>query len=129
RPSRDGIRQRGLRRRLAARAGWGRGQRLGRGRAAARGEPPPVQSPHRLAPCIDKLTRLEYRMALPDRIAKVLGPHLGDTTADIVARHLCAKHEIGEGPVDAAKAEQLQETLRRGLVAFVGTDRAKELSV
>ncbi|HEV8321156.1 MAG TPA: hypothetical protein VG389_06035 [Myxococcota bacterium] len=67
-------------------------------------------------------------MTLPERIAKILGPHLGETTADIVARHLCAKHEIGDGPVDPVKAQQLQETLRRGLVAFVGADLAKELA-
>ncbi len=67
-------------------------------------------------------------MTPPERIAKILGPHLGETTADVVARHLCAKHDIGDGPIDANKAQQLQETLRRGLVAFVGNDLARELS-
>jgi hypothetical protein len=67
-------------------------------------------------------------MSLPDHIAAVLSPHLGALTADAVARHLCAKHDVGEGPVDPDKARQLQETIRRGLVAFVGPERAAELA-
>ena len=67
-------------------------------------------------------------MDLADRITRVLGPHLGEHTADSVARHLCAKLGIGSGPVDAAKAQELQDTLRRGLVAFVGPERAEELA-
>ena len=51
-------------------------------------------------------------MDLPNRIATILGPHLGAITADTVARHLCAKHEIAtEGPVDPSRSEQLYETL------------------
>jgi hypothetical protein len=67
-------------------------------------------------------------MDVPARIAQVLTPHLGANTADAVARHLCAKHGVGEGPVDPAMLEALQETLRRGLVAFVGPQRADDLA-
>ena len=67
-------------------------------------------------------------MSLAERITDVLAPHLGRNTADAVARHLCAKHGIGDGPLDAAQAVSLQETLRRGLVAFVGAERAAELA-
>jgi hypothetical protein len=67
-------------------------------------------------------------MSLPEHIASVLAPHLGALTADSVARHLCAKHQVGEGPVDPEKARKLQETIRGGLVAFVGPERAAELA-
>ena len=67
-------------------------------------------------------------MDLAAQIASVLTPHLGANTADSVARHLCAKHDVVEGPLDPAKVRALQETIRRGLVAFVGAERAKELS-
>ena len=67
-------------------------------------------------------------MDVPTRISQVLTPHLGANTADAVARHLCAKHGVGEGPIDPGVATALQETIRRGLVAFVGADRAKELA-
>ncbi|PYQ50236.1 MAG: hypothetical protein DMF78_16255 [Acidobacteria bacterium] len=67
-------------------------------------------------------------MDLPTRIAEVLTPHLGANTADAVARHLCAKHGVGDGPVDPATVEALRETIRRGLVAFVGSERAMELA-
>ena len=68
-------------------------------------------------------------MDVPTRIAQVLTPHLGANTADAVARHLCAKHSVvGEGPVDPAVLTALQETIRRGLVAFVGAERADELA-
>jgi hypothetical protein len=68
-------------------------------------------------------------MELADRITQVLTPHLGANTADSVARHLCAKHEVaGEGPVDPAKVQVLKDTIRRGLVAFVGPERADELA-
>lgn len=67
-------------------------------------------------------------MSLPERIAGILAPDLGSMTADSVARHLCAKHQVGEGPIDPEKARQLQETIRRGLVAFVGPERAAELA-
>jgi hypothetical protein len=67
-------------------------------------------------------------MDVPTRIAQVLTPHLGASTADAVARHLCAKHGVGEGPAAPEVLVALQETIRRGLVAFVGAERAKELS-
>ena len=67
-------------------------------------------------------------MDVPARIAQVLTPDLGANTADAVARHLCAKHGVGEGPVDPSTLEALQETIRRGLVAFVGAQRASELA-
>ena len=67
-------------------------------------------------------------MDIVERITQVLSPHLGAMTADSVARHLCAKHQVGDGPIDDAKAAMLQDTIRRGLVAFVGADRAQELA-
>jgi hypothetical protein len=67
-------------------------------------------------------------MTIVERITTVLTPHLGALTADSVSRHLCAKHEIGEGPLDPGKARMLEETIRRGLVAFVGHERAAELA-
>ena len=67
-------------------------------------------------------------MNLPERIAAILAPALGSMTADSVARHLCAKHQVGEGPIDPETARKLQETIRRGLVAFVGPERAAELA-
>ena len=67
-------------------------------------------------------------MDVPARIAQVLTPHLGANTADAVARHLCAKHGVGDGPVDPAVLAALQQTIRRGLVAFVGAQRADELA-
>jgi hypothetical protein len=66
-------------------------------------------------------------MTPADRIAAVLAPHLGAHSADAVARHMCAKHGIGEGSTGAALHE-FQEFLRRGLVAFVGADRATTLA-
>jgi hypothetical protein len=67
-------------------------------------------------------------MELPALIADVLAPHLGAATADAVARHLCAKHGVGDGPLEPWRSEQLRETLRRGLVAFVGADKARTLA-
>lgn len=67
-------------------------------------------------------------MSLADQITRVLSPHLGENTADAVARHLCAKHGALEGPLDPDKVRTLQDTIRRGLVAFVGADRAQELA-
>ena len=49
-------------------------------------------------------------MKLPEQIAAVLTPDLGSMTADSVARHLCAKHQVGEGPIDPDTARKLQET-------------------
>ncbi len=68
-------------------------------------------------------------MDLAERITSVLAPHLGAHTADSVARHLCAKHALlGEGPVEPDKVRELQDTIRRGLVAFVGPEKAEELA-
>jgi hypothetical protein len=67
-------------------------------------------------------------MDVPARIAQVLTPHLGANTADAVARHLCAKHGVGDGPLDPTVMTALQDTIRRGLVAFVGAERAVELA-
>ena len=67
-------------------------------------------------------------MDLAEQITEVLTPHLGYNTADSVARHLCAKHEVTEGPVDPGKLKLLQDTIRRGLVAFVGAEKAEDLA-
>ena len=68
-------------------------------------------------------------MELSERITRVLTPHLGAHTADSVARHLCAKHELmGEAPLEPEKIRQLQDTIRRGLVAFVGAEKAEQLA-
>ena len=68
-------------------------------------------------------------MDLAERITQVLTPHLGAHTADSVARHLCAKHAVlGDEPVEPEKVRQLQDTIRRGLVAFVGPDKAEQLA-
>lgn len=68
-------------------------------------------------------------MDLAERITQVLTPHLGAHTADSVARHLCAKHAVAsEGPVEPEKIRELQDTIRRGLVAFVGPDKAEQLA-
>jgi dephospho-CoA kinase len=60
---------------------------------------------------------------IPDRIANVLAPHLGPQSADVVARHICAKYSIDES-AGAEKLQRLGEFLRRGLVAYVGHDAA-----
>ena len=67
-------------------------------------------------------------MSLVERITKVLAPDLGENTADTVARHLCAKYGVGEGPLEPARVEELRDTIRRGLVAFVGNERARALA-
>jgi hypothetical protein len=67
-------------------------------------------------------------MDLPERITRILTPHLGAHTADSVARHLCAKHEVGDGEVPADKVRLLEDTIRRGLVAFVGPEKAEQLA-
>jgi hypothetical protein len=67
-------------------------------------------------------------MDLAERIAAILAPDLGAATADAAARHLCAKHGMGEGPFDPEKARELRDTIKRGLVAFVGPERAAELA-
>lgn len=67
-------------------------------------------------------------MNLVDKMTNVLAPDLGANTADAVARHLCAKHGVGDGPLDPEKVRFLHDTVRRGLVAFVGPERAQELA-
>jgi hypothetical protein len=68
-------------------------------------------------------------MSLAERITATLTPELGAHTADAVARHLCAKYELtDEENVDSAKLEQLRDFLRRGLVAYVGSERAERLA-
>jgi hypothetical protein len=62
-----------------------------------------------------------------ERITTILTPHLGAFSADAVARHVCAKLEIGES-ADAEQLAKLQEFLRRGLVAYVGASAAQELA-
>ena len=66
-------------------------------------------------------------MTLAEKIAGVLAPHLGAQSADVVSRHMCAKFGIDEFAT-APQLEQLTEFLRRGLVAYVGSDKAKELA-
>jgi hypothetical protein len=65
---------------------------------------------------------------LAAHISSVLAPHLGANTADSVARHLLAKHGVSDGPVDVGTVQSLHETLRRGLVAFVGAEQAQSLA-
>jgi hypothetical protein len=66
-------------------------------------------------------------MSLSTRIAAVLAPHLGAQSADVVSRHICAKFGVDE-TATAQQMEQLTEFLRRGLVAYVGNDKAKDLA-
>jgi len=65
-----------------------------------------------------------------ERIAFVLAPHLGAHTADVVARHVCAKYGLSDASdaPDAETHEQLREFLRRGLVAYVGAANAEALA-
>jgi hypothetical protein len=60
-------------------------------------------------------------------MASVLAPHLGAHSADAVARHICAKYGIDE-EVNREKLEILRDFLRRGLVVYVGPDKAQELA-
>lgn len=57
----------------------------------------------------------------------MLAPHLGEHSADSVARHLCAKFDV-QGSVDPSRLSELREFLRRGLVAFVGPEQAAMLA-
>jgi hypothetical protein len=66
-------------------------------------------------------------MSFSEKIASVLAPHLGAQSADIVARHICAKYGVEEGAT-AQQVAQLTDFLRRGLVAYVGTEKAAELA-
>jgi len=66
---------------------------------------------------------------LVERITTTLSPELGQHTADAVARHLCAKYGLtDEENVDPEKLEMLRDFLRRGLVAYVGAERAERLA-
>jgi hypothetical protein len=68
-------------------------------------------------------------MALVERITATLTPELGAHTADAVARHLCAKYGItDEQNIEPEKLELLRDFLRRGLVAYVGAERAERLA-
>jgi hypothetical protein len=66
-------------------------------------------------------------MSLSERIAAVLAPHLGVQSADVVSRHICAKFGVDER-ASPEQMEKLTEFLRRGLVAYVGNDKARELA-
>lgn len=66
-------------------------------------------------------------MTLPERMAAVLAPELGENTADVVCRHVCAKFGAEDG-CDGAVLQQVGDFLRRGLVAYVGAERARELA-
>jgi hypothetical protein len=66
-------------------------------------------------------------MSLSSRIAAVLAPHLGAQSADVVSRHICAKFGV-EDTASTEQMAQLSEFLRRGLVAYVGNDKARELA-
>jgi hypothetical protein len=66
-------------------------------------------------------------MSLSSRIATVLAPHLGAQSADVVSRHICAKFGVDETATEP-QMEQLTEFLRRGLVAYVGNEKAKDLA-
>jgi hypothetical protein len=64
---------------------------------------------------------------LAGRMASVLAPHIGTHSADAVARHICAKYAIDE-EADREKLESLRDFLRRGLVAYVGAEKAQEIA-
>jgi hypothetical protein len=66
-------------------------------------------------------------MSLSARIAAVLAPHLGAQSADVVSRHICAKFGVEE-TANSEQMAQLCEFLRRGLVAYVGNEKARELA-
>lgn len=66
-------------------------------------------------------------MTVAESIAETLSPHLGAHTADVVARHLCAKYEVGDD-ASAEELQQLQEFLRRGLVAYLGAETAERVA-
>ena len=68
-----------------------------------------------------------FAMSLVEQISSTLGPHLGQHSADAVARHTCAKLQVGDSP-NATELARLREYLRRGLVAYVGATSAEELA-
>ena len=64
---------------------------------------------------------------LANKMAGVLAPHLGTHSADAVAHHICAKYGIDE-EADPDTLELLRDFLRRGLVVYVGAEKAQELA-
>jgi hypothetical protein len=64
---------------------------------------------------------------LAGRMASVLAPHLGANSADAVARHVCAKYGISD-EADPDTLELLRDFLRRGLVVYVGAEKADEIA-
>jgi hypothetical protein len=68
-------------------------------------------------------------MSIVERITQTLAPELGAHTADVVARHICAKYGITtEETIAEDKLGLLRDFLRRGLVAYVGPERAASLA-
>jgi hypothetical protein len=66
-------------------------------------------------------------VSIAEKIAETLAPHLGDHTADVVARHLCAKYAVGED-VSEDELKKLQDFLRRGLVAYMSAETADRVA-
>jgi hypothetical protein len=69
--------------------------------------------------------------SLAGKMANVLAPHIGALSADAVARHICAKYAIDDEADEAdrrKKLEELRDFLRRGLVAYVGAEKAQEVA-
>jgi hypothetical protein len=67
------------------------------------------------------------RMSLAERSPACLPRISGTQSADVVSRHMCAKFGVEES-ASPEQMVQLAEFLRRGLVAYVGNDKAKELA-
>jgi hypothetical protein len=66
-------------------------------------------------------------VSVAESIAESLSPHLGAHTADVVARHLCAKYEVSDD-ASAEELQKLQDFLRRGLVAYLGAEAAERVA-
>jgi hypothetical protein len=64
---------------------------------------------------------------LAARMASVLTPYLGGHSADAVAHHICAKYAIDDETA-REKLDGLRDFLRRGLVAYVGAEKATEIA-
>jgi hypothetical protein len=64
---------------------------------------------------------------LAGKMASVLAPYLGGHSADAVAHHICAKYAIDD-EADREKLDGLCDFLRRGLVAYVGSEKAQEIA-
>lgn len=68
-------------------------------------------------------------MTLSDHIADVLSPHMGQATARAVALHVCAKFGAnGDNDIGVEERNKLGDFLRRGLVAYVGAEKAAQLA-